>query len=73
MVWGIKNDKLVLVKESDSQKLVFDQLESSYPLETLKVMALKPSNHKGKGVVIKDKIDQHGHGMVQMLAIGDES
>jgi len=54
MVFGIKNDELVLVKNSDSDKLVFKYLKPSYDVEKLKVLTLKASSHKGKGVVIKD-------------------
>ena len=72
MILGIKDDDLVLVKNSDfKNRLVFDKLEPSFNLKTLKVMALKPSSHKGIGIVIKDEVTQHGHGLVQHLEIGD--
>ena len=72
MTLGIKDDDLVLVKNSDfKNRLVFDKLEPSFNLETLKVMALKPSSHKGIGIVIKDEVTQYGHGMNQYLEIGD--
>lgn len=73
MVFGIKNDELVLVKKEDSHhRLIFDQISPSYDLETLKTLALKPSSHKGKGVVLKKETRQHGHGMEQMLEFGPE-
>jgi hypothetical protein len=53
MVWGIKDDELVLVKNTDDEnKLVFDSLPPTYPLENLKIMPLTPSSHPGKGVVL---------------------
>ena len=72
MTLGIKDDDLVLVKNSDFRnRLVFDKLEPSFNLKTLKVMALKPSSHKGIGIVIKDEVAQYGHGYLQNIEIGD--
>jgi hypothetical protein len=54
MVFGIKDDELVLVKNTDTDsKLVFDKIEPTYELSKLKIMALKASSHKGKGIVAK--------------------
>ena len=71
MVFGIKGSRkeeskfeLILVKNTDEEdKLVFENLKPSYDLSSLKVMALKMSSHKGKAIVIKDSLKQHGHGM----------
>lgn len=74
MVWGIRGDELVLVKKDAHDKLIFNQLIPSYQLGNLNEMPLIPSNHKGKAIVVKHgKVDQHGHGMIQHLEIGNES
>ena len=62
------------MKDTDSaNKLVFDQLESSYKIEDLKLMPLKPTSHKGLNIVVNKQRDrQHGHGTDQILEFGDE-
>ena len=59
-------------REDSDKKLVFSELVPSYDLGALKTMALKPSSHKGKGVVLSEETRQHGHGMEQMLELGSE-
>ena len=74
MVIGIKNGDLVLVKSSNVlHKLVFKNLDPSYKLKNLSLMELKPTSHKGKGIIIKNNgFTQPDHGLSQKLEIGNE-
>ena len=75
MVGEVKEYELILVKNDSQNKLIFDQLVPSYERGgKLNTMALVPSNHKGKAIVVKHGIfDQHGYGTEQHLEIGNES
>lgn len=83
MVWGIRDNKLVLVKKGNiKEKLVFDKLKPSFTYDPndlssnslkTKVFPLAMKNFEGKGIRYSGKINQYDHGMDQLLEVCDEN
>ena len=76
MCLGYRDEKLILVprkvkdESKEDERLFFDALPPTIKPE--KVMPMILSSHPGKAVVLKGKIEQHGHGMVEYIKLGEE-